>query len=214
MSHYSVAVFVDKLRDLEVSRLLAPYDESLIVPHVISREDLINNERRSFERYRDTYYAEYLKNPEEYIAKCSNKEHIEYISKEFPERLKWTDEDFYQYAIRYVDKDNILPDGSVKENYNPHAKWDWWEIGGRWSGMINGDDSARVGDVIDILPDDFVTYAAVTPDGVWHAPGDMGWFGCSTDTESEWDEWQRTYKKRYLDTADPNWHIFIVDCHI
>ena len=190
MSHFIVAVFVDKVRELEVSRLLAPYDETLVVPHVISKEDLIRNERSHFERHKDTYY------------------------KESPERLNWSDEDFYKYAIRYIDEDKILPDGSVEENYNPNSKWDWWEIGGRWSGMINGDDSARVGDVIDTLPDDFVTYAVVTPDGLWHAPGEMGWFGCSTDTDLEWDEWQRNYKKRYLDTADPNWHIFIVDCHI
>lgn len=93
------------------------------------------------------------------------------------------------------------------------AKWDWWTIGGRWSGLLNGSDDARIGDIANNLPDDFSTYAVVTPDGNWHAPGEMGWF-CSSESEEEWSEWQKHYKERFITSSNPDWHIFIVDCHI
>lgn len=57
------------------------------------------------------------------------------------------------------------------------------------------------------------TYAVLTPDGEWHEPGQMGWWGISSaklDDEKAWDE---AYHK-FLDEADPNWRITIVDCHI
>ena len=50
--------------------------------------------------------------------------------------LKWTDEECYQDAIKYADEENIAPDGSLRNTYNPNAKWDWYQIGGRWAGNL------------------------------------------------------------------------------
>lgn len=58
------------------------------------------------------------------------------------------------------------------------------------------------------------TYAVVTPDGKWHQKGDMLWFGMSTETEDEALDWDIHYKERFIDTADPDWNLTIVDCHI
>lgn len=48
-------------------------------------------------------------------------------------------------------------DGNVYAKYNPDARWDWYEIGGRFAGRlrVNGErlDSARVAD-IDFRPDE------------------------------------------------------------
>ncbi|HPE08122.1 MAG TPA: hypothetical protein PLT28_00120 [Saprospiraceae bacterium] len=60
----------------------------------------------------------------------------------------------------------------------------------------------------------FGTYAVVTPDGEWHEKGQMGWWGLSSETPEESLDWDLNYKKRFLDTADPEWTITIVDCHI
>ena len=60
----------------------------------------------------------------------------------------------------------------------------------------------------------FSTYAVVTPDGEWHAAGDMGWFGISSETNNEARDWEDHYKERFIDTADPEWILTIVDCHI
>ena len=60
----------------------------------------------------------------------------------------------------------------------------------------------------------FSTYAVLTPDGVWHAPGNMGWWGCSSESGAEAKDWFGHYKERFLDTADKDWILTIVDCHI
>lgn len=61
---------------------------------------------------------------------------------------------------------------------NPEARFDWYEIGGRWRGKLTNNaapcrELLRREDLADLLPHDFVT-----PDGAWHAssryePGDF-----------------------------------------
>lgn len=62
---------------------------------------------------------------------------------------------------------------------------------------------------------EFSTYAVVTPDGEWHAPGEMGWFACSTETPEEAIDWDEKYYERFIKPAiEKGWEIHIVDCHI
>ena len=123
-------------------------------------------------------------------------------------------------GIRCEDTENIQPDGSVYSEYNPNSKWDWYEVGGRWKNLLrlkNGDkaDCAYVREIdFDAMGDEFRTYAVLTPDGVWHAPGEMGWFGISSETNNEYESWKKNFKKTFIDTADQNWLMYIVDCHI
>ena len=59
----------------------------------------------------------------------------------------------------------------------------------------------------------FHTFAALTPDGVWHEPGTMGWFACDSstpETQKVYDDWF----DNYLVTADPELVLTVVDCHI
>lgn len=134
MSHYAVAVFQDENVDLE--DLLAPFDEELKVPHYLKKADIIAETRQKIEDYKNTTYARYLQNPEEYLRNCQNDSHAYYISKEFPAKLHWTDEDCYLDGIKYYDESEIRPDGSVFLTYNPNSKWDWYDIGGRFSNII------------------------------------------------------------------------------
>ncbi len=61
----------------------------------------------------------------------------------------------------------------------------------------------------------FSTYAVVTPDGIWHAPGRMSWWGISTETPEQRREWQLGYYERFIKPAlDKNLYLVIVDCHI
>jgi hypothetical protein len=39
----------------------------------------------------------------------------------------------------------------------------------------------------------------------------MGWWGISSNEEADWD---KKYKERFIDTANPAWILTIVDCHI
>ena len=60
----------------------------------------------------------------------------------------------------------------------------------------------------------FSTYAVITPDGIWHAPGEMGWFGVSSEDKEEFRDWYDHYKERFIDASDGEWTLTVVDCHI
>ena len=57
-----------------------------------------------------------------------------------------------------------------------------------------------------------VPYAFVTPDGVWHAPGRVGWFAMSDETAESMNK----YYKEWCDFIDngPDCYVSLVDCHI
>jgi hypothetical protein len=60
----------------------------------------------------------------------------------------------------------------------------------------------------------FGTFAVLTPDGVWHEKGEMGWFGCSSETKDEADKWDDSYYNSFIKDANPEHYFCIVDCHI
>lgn len=225
--HYTVGVILNGSQSLE--EILAPFDENIKVPHYITKQEIIDEQRKSFERYRDTTYAEYLKNPEEYIKNHSNHEsHIKYLTEDFPKKFDWSDEDFYKEGLAYYDEDRVQPDGSVCDTHNPNSKWDWYQIGGRWSGKLKikydevGEEEDYTSDWakikhIDFSPDEdgepFCTYAVITANGQWHSPGEMHWFS-SSETDDEWEDWEKNYVDRFIKTADPEWEFCLVDLHI
>lgn len=57
------------------------------------------------------------------------------------------------------------------------------------------------------------TYAVLMPNGIWYEPGQMGWFGISGATIDQEKEWDENYHK-FLEEAEDDWTITIVDCHI
>lgn len=135
MSHYAVLVFTEP-GGKTVGELLEPFYEGLEVPHYISKPEIISQVRKEIEDYKNTIYAEYLKNPQSYLAKCSNRNHAIYITQEFPKRLTWNDEECYREGIKYYNTETIQPDGSIYDTYNPNSKWDWYTIGGRFSDIV------------------------------------------------------------------------------
>lgn len=242
MSHYTVAVF--HREDQDIDDLLAPYDESLTVaPYIrFTREEAI-----------------------EYAKEWWNKEFLD----------GKTDEEIWQtMASEYDNRTDY--NGNIYTTYNPNAKWDWYQVGGRWGGSLKLKksarknycnmqfvDEARIGDVdfsndsdsyrealrfweivVDgAKPDDgedfftiynkefflsyygdketyarsqsqWSTFAVITPDGIWHEKGEMGWFGASSETPDEAKDWDEGYRERFLEHADPDWILTIVDCHI
>lgn len=59
----------------------------------------------------------------------------------------------------------------------------------------------------------FSTYAVITPDGNWHSPGEMGWFGFSSDKYDDKIKFENDFKVNFLDPYKDK-YIVIVDCHI
>lgn len=228
MSHFVVGVFTER-EGADFENLLAPYSENLRVePYVdMTKSELI------------LFGKENAKSGDPLM----------------------TDEEAYKSALEYFGSDSIDPDtGDLTTTYNPSSKWDWYEIGGRWSSMLLGKD----GNLYDYLPADqidfeamradrlaslqpykefidgdhiykkeyllgkypdeqtyikkmteFSTFAVVTPDGEWHEKGEMGWFGCSSETADEDNEWCDGYYDAFIKPAIENgWELTIVDCHI
>jgi len=131
----------------------------------------------------------------------------------------------------------LLPYRETPENFDP--KWDWYRIGGRWQGelllkdnkkgkrgkpgllmeMSDGYDAAFASD-IDFTAmykrdKTFHTYAVITPDGKWHAPGEIWWFGFSSSSKRAERKWRRGYYEHFIEPAiKNNWYMVIVDCHI
>lgn len=154
MSHYCVLVIGENPEEQ-----LAPFDENLDVPRYVklTKEQVISKGRKDIEDYKNGTYAKYLENPKEYKESCSNKGHIEYLEEEFPKKLAWSDEEIYQDEIQYEDEADIGEDGEVYSTYNPKSKWDWYQLGGRYSGRIILKDNATgtLGDLTLLASDDY-----------------------------------------------------------
>lgn len=145
MSHFSV--LVTKTNHTDVETQLAPFDENLDVPEYVkyTREQLIANERKEFEEYRDSTYAEFLRDPEAYkVAHAKNIRHLHYVEYEFPNQFQWGDDEFYQKAIRGYEPEELTPLGGVYSKRNPKSQWDWWTVGGRWSGYLHTETGSHV----------------------------------------------------------------------
>ena len=211
MSHFCVYVFRNK--NTTVSELLAPYDENIeIAPYVLyTKEQAIAKVRSDMEKYRDSVYKEYLADPVKYKEKWgNNKNHINYIENEFPKILNWTDEECYEEIAKLYREDGLVAeDGSILSTCNPKSKWDWYQIGGRWSNTIPGDEVKMSEIPIEKIE---TPYAFITPNGEWVERGEMGWFGIGSNEMNE-DEWDAKFRE-YLKTLDKDIILTLVDCHI
>ena len=141
-----------------------------------------------------------------------------------------TKEQLYREAIKWhgAEPEMINKNGDLLTTYNPESKWDWWEIGGRWKNKLilkKGFEGSPCNEAfasdVDFQAiehrdkEAFSTYAVITPDGRWHAPGIMGWWGVSSESSEEEQEWSRSYESRFIKSAlENNWYMVIVDCHI
>lgn len=116
MSHYNVYVAVAPFEDLD--ELLAPYDESLEVePYIYRTKAELIEEQKMFQR------------------EFAKRENCEELKGKYPKLMAAkTDEEFYAEAI--CDDTDYDEDGNELSTYNPNSKWDWYEVGGRWSGDI------------------------------------------------------------------------------
>lgn len=110
--------------------------------------------------------------------------------------------------------------------YSPISKWDWYILGGRWSGMIKlkdntdgvygspevldnevGVDQANRGDIANF---DEITTFAILKNGEWIESGEMMYFGMVANEKDDWDE---IFKKETSNIPDDTL-ISIYDCHI
>lgn len=130
MSHYTVGIITkEKPNYTQLEDMLEPYSENLRVAPYITRS--YEEVKKELVEYLERVVKSYEENEEvdkekikEYnkLAQALKEDNIEYIR-------NWNEENNYYYGID--EKGNAL------STYNPNSKWDWWDIGGRWSGMID-----------------------------------------------------------------------------
>jgi hypothetical protein len=133
MSHYTVLVIGENPEEQ-----LAPFDENKEMESYIryTKEELIEDSKNKVKEFANSTYAEYLADPEKYKENCHNEGHLKYIEFEFPQKMSWTDEQHYQDAIKYYEPEELTENGDVISTYNPNSKWDWYCLGGRWTGIF------------------------------------------------------------------------------
>lgn len=144
MSHFSTLVILptDALDiEAEVAKRLAPYDENMEVDSYFVECWCRNSKARSFgfneaerlapktlDQYRESYWKIEGEKPdwEQYIAEWK------FIADEAEKR--------HPLCQKFdPDCDECAGSGTRSTTRNPKSKWDWWQIGGRWTGALDGD---------------------------------------------------------------------------
>lgn len=147
-------------------------------------------------------------------------------------------EECYEYKGRDWNGNRYkFVDGEWKEfsTYNPNSKWDWYQLGGRWSGgfiklkegaegevgngsLVMGNTAGvdqaykRDIDFDKIDRKNFIPYA-VLYQGLWISRGEMGWFGVSMNEQYDEREWENKVWELIDSTSDDTLFSFY-DLHI
>lgn len=182
MSHYAVLVIGDN-----PEMQLEPFDENLSVEPYLMGEVTDMTKQRMLDYYNKLHNNKYTTFDECY---AENGDDWDGNRCQRDENGVW-----YEYST-----------------YNPNSKWDWYSLGGRWSGCFiklkdgasgtigfpslvcenkAGVDQAYKSDIDfdKINKKNFIPYA-VLYEGEWISRGDMGWWGITlTDhyTDEEWE---------------------------
>lgn len=206
MSHFVVMVIGDN-----PEQQLAPYAENLEVPEYLVEEVSEHDKQRMLD-----YYNENCEKPYTDFDKC-------YAD---------NGEDWDGNRLR-KNENGIWCEYST---YNPNSQWDWYLLGGRWSGSHfklkpgaksgvlgepswtnptnRGYDAALKGDIdfTATTKEQFAPYAMVK-DGQWYAKGKMGWWGVTTQAYCSDDEWRDKVWELVQSLPDDTL-ISFYDCHI
>lgn len=266
MSHFSVAVISQKVED--VTKLLKPFDENNEVKFIDTNKEIINDITQ-----KRVDITDIPSNIQNYILSfLLNKKEDNLKNDIIMDKIDLYIHKYWGYTSYSKEHEN-----RYGYWYNENSKWDWYQIGGRWSNLLTTNkgkvNQALLKDVIFDVSDEatveeltevwnlatknentltkeeknrkielgifykseyynkrygtkeqfikentsFSTYAVVTPDGKWHEPGEMGWFGVSfAEAESSRNfvnNYYDNFIKPYLE-SDENYYITIVDCHI
>jgi len=123
------------------------------------------------------------KEVEKYV-RYTRQEAIDYVRKTFEKMADKPDEECWEYLADDYDEAMKDGDGNLYSTYNRQSRWDWYETGGRWKGMLRllvGGvcDSARVRDC-DFSPDmkrykDALRFWDVVVEGVPMVEGEGIW---------------------------------------
>jgi hypothetical protein len=145
------------------------------------------------------------------------------------------------YAEFFEEEDGELDPATGKKGFwrNPNAKYDYYIWGGGWRGTMKlqegkegmfaplefYDDPERnrpgycdraLAADIDFSPggETGVPYAYVTDEGEWHAPGNMGWFGCDDSTPEAREAYVKEFYEYVKAAIERGLTVSMMDLHI
>ena len=222
MSHYAVAVFSD---DGDFDRLLKPYnecDENYFVFKRVDYQDILDEFDR-FKKQNPAWTLEMYINEFKYIQKDG---HWGYMHN--PQGYwDWYNLDGKDYLF------NLKKDVNIDEQRRKND-YEWYhddkaaaeEAQDFWNGFVedNDDDYPSFWNREYYLEryktkEQFVKemrrtipYAFITPDGVWHASGRVGFFASSNETADDADRYADEWYAWIENDANP--YVNLVDCHI
>ena len=207
MTHFKVAIIVPRehAHDAEsfVEQQMQPYDGSIeVAPYVcysieqaaadiattIHRLELIISRRESF------YDLDKC---------CANLETLR----------RMTPAQKYREFCGY--RDTFNDRGEPLSVANPAGKWNWYVIEGRWDGCINDVETEQHRYIDNMttteqaIARNKIPHAIITPDGVWHERGRMGWWAILATENENWDAEALRLFGNY-----PGYQVALVDAHI
>lgn len=152
MSHYSLMAINRKGRH-DLDRMLAPYDEAReVAPYIRkTRAEALAEYREDIRRAALSLKAAEGKTEEEYQeARKGNPDlfaNYDYVvggdrCAKRAAQANLTDEELMPYLEDYYGAE-LDAEGNVLSTYNPDSKWDWYEVGGRWSDELILKDGSR-----------------------------------------------------------------------
>jgi hypothetical protein len=92
---------------------------------------------------------------------------------------------------------------------------EWWVIGGRWDGWINGKEASgetvedNIATTEQAIERNIIPHAIITPDGQWHVHGQMCWWAIMITENEDWDAQAKEILSSY-----PGHRLLILDAHI
>jgi hypothetical protein len=241
MTHFSLAVFTDDLGS-SLEDLLAPFDEDLeCEPHInMTRNDVIKEGRENYEQFADLTddeLLEKLRGTGDYSLDDEGNDITTYNQHSkwdwYVIGGRWSD--MIRVKYEYTPYEGLLTDSCLvryadfspdPEEYTKSIRF--WELAVEGAEPTEEErkrffcmyrpqyflDRYTCKENYARIQSLWTTWAVLTPDGKWHEKGEMGWFGMSNESHDQAVSWDETYKEKFLDTADPDWTITVVDCHI
>lgn len=97
---------------------------------------------------------------------------------------------------------------------NPHGRWDWYEIGGRWDGPFHGRNVLKVRTLLKSPAlKDHLPFGIIAPDGEWHEieaflHGGFCTFGSVRKSDGQW-----LIELKQVLTRYPDHRVVCVDIH-
>ena len=209
MSHYTVGIIIpsDQLDDINsfVEAQMAPYDESIkVAPYVcysLEQAQLdLEREIRHFTQIIEKQHPAYN------LDRCQ--EALDELRHSTPEQKY---RDYVRCHERFNSRQEPL------STYNPAGKWDWFSIGGRWNGWLHDRDpkhasiTDNLATIEQVIERKKFSFAIITPDGVWHEQGRMGWWGAVIDGKetADWHTEAEAILRNYADHS-----LVLVDAHV